>query len=1127
MGNGTSNLSLEQQSIRNKCFHPEGEFILFKMEEVEQSISERFENTVRRYPNRAAVKTRNLELTYNELNEAANRVAWAILERQGEGNEPIALLLEQGATVIAAIIGLLKAGKIYVPLDPSYPLARLRIMLGDSQASAIVTNHRNMQVAQTLAQGPLQVINIEDIDSNFSAKNPSLCISHDAFAYIFYTSGSTGQPKGVVDTHRNVLHNIMRYTNSLHVCAVDRLTLLQSCSFSGSVSSLFSALLNGAAVFPFDIPKEGLAGLGTWLLQEEITIYHSVPSIFRHVPTGSEQFPQLRLIRLEGDQVSLRDFEIFKQHFASSCILVNGLGATECGLVRQYFMDKRITVNRSGIPIGYAVEDMDIVLLDDASNRVDTDSVGEIAVRSRYLATGYWKRPDLTRASFSKVPNMSDLRVYRTGDLGRLLADGCLEYLGRKDFQMKIRGQQVDLAEVETALLESSMIKEATIQTHDDSSGEPRLLAYVVPSGELPPTVSMLRKHLEQKLPSVMIPSGFVVLDHLPLTPNGKLDRQGLPSPNWKRPELDTIYVAPRTQTEKVLGEIWADVLRLDQVGLQDNFFDLGGDSLRALEIVCAIDARLGCALSPEIMARASTIRELALLLEDPSFAMNTSSLVPIRSKGTRPPLFCVPGVAGTALAYWPLARQLNQDQPVFAFEPTGLDGIQAPDHDVETMAARYVADLRELQPAGPYYLAGTCFGSTIAFEMARQLGEQDQEVAIVFLFGDNLIPEWVDLDVAGINRLLSIRHAIRRTLYHLGHSSFSDVIATARNELRIRFDPSLRTIRKVLDSHLTARSKHRLIAHNHGRIVLFRIGVTKPAGPGQWSKLAQGGLDIEHVRVPAERWMQEPYVVEVADAVERHLYSPGSAPVMTLAEPQLSLVIPCYNESAYLEASVSNLLDTLDRSGLRFELVLFDDGSSDDTAGRARALLKVLDRSEIRLLEHLTNLGRGATVADGLQQAAGEVIGFCDIDLEISAAYIPGAVRLLLERRCDMVVAERHYRWTPSNVLRNVMSIAYRRLVRLLLCIPDADTGAGFKFFRRSSILPILDEVHDSKWFWDTEVTVLALDQGLRLVNLPAAFERRRDKKSTVRLLRDTLQLILTLVRFHRRRASNRSNSS
>ncbi|MGH2405192.1 MAG: amino acid adenylation domain-containing protein, partial [bacterium] len=392
-------------------------------------------------------------MTYAALNRSSNRIARSILARRGKREETVALMLEQGSALVAAILGVLKAGKMYVPMDPSYPRARLAALLVDTEASLIITDPTNDSLARALAGDGQTVLNVEDVDGSLSTGNPDISVSPDALAYIFYTSGSTGRPKGVADNHRNVLHNIMRYTNSLHICPEDRLTLLQSCSFSGSVSSLFGALLNGAASLPFDLNKEGSGRLSTWLAQEGITIYHSVPTIFRSFLTSELTFPKVRIIRLEGDRASRVDVELYKRRFSAECLLVIGLGATETGLTRQYFISKDTEVRDGILPIGFPVEGMHALLLDDEGNEVALGAVGEIAIRSMYLAPGYWRNPDLTRHVFLPDPAGGAERIYRTGDMGRMRPDGCLEYHGRKDFQVKVRGHRVDVAEVETALL--------------------------------------------------------------------------------------------------------------------------------------------------------------------------------------------------------------------------------------------------------------------------------------------------------------------------------------------------------------------------------------------------------------------------------------------------------------------------------------------------------------------------------------------------------------------------------------------------------------------------------------------------------------------------------------------------
>jgi len=369
-----------------------------------------------------------------------------LIRRRGVGPEPVALLLPQGLLSVVGILGVLKAGKAYVSLEPAQSGESLQRILSESEAQVLLTDARRVELAREIGSEEPVLIDLETVEPASSPSPMPSPPSADSLAYVFFTSGTTGRPKGVFDTHRNVLHNVMRYTNSLQIGCDDRLTLFQSPSFSGSVSSLFAALLNGACVFAVDLPNEPLSKLADWIRREKITIYHSVPAVFRSV-FADGLFPGVRVVRLEGDQASLRDVALFHDRFAPGCILVNGLGITETGLVCQYFIDRSSTLDGSVIPVGYAVEDTEIELLD------AKEGVGEIAVRSCYLAAGYWKRPELTSRSFRNDSDRSGQRIYRTGDLGRFRANGCLEYLGRVDSRIKIRGHWVELADVAGALL--------------------------------------------------------------------------------------------------------------------------------------------------------------------------------------------------------------------------------------------------------------------------------------------------------------------------------------------------------------------------------------------------------------------------------------------------------------------------------------------------------------------------------------------------------------------------------------------------------------------------------------------------------------------------------------------------
>jgi len=609
----------EQQAIRARCLHPSGSFVEFKKEEIEQSIPSRFEKIVRKYPDRIAVKSRNQMLTYDELNQTANRIARAILAKCSQDNEPIALLFEHGIDAIAAIFGALKAGKCFLSLDPSFPLERITYMLEDSQTRLIATNNRNVGLADKLSQDSRQLLNIDLLDGSLATVNVGLTLSPDTFGYLIYTSGSTGKPKGVAQNHRNILHGAMRRTNAFRICTEDRLSLLSSGTHQ-AVMNIFSALLNGAGLCSFNVKEEGATQLVNWLIQEKITIYHSSASLFRQFVstlTGKEDLSRIRLVRSASETVTKGEVGSYRKHFSSDCLFTNGLGTTETGTSVMYFIDKDNPIVTDTVPIGYPLQDMEILLLDDDGREVGFNCVGEIAVRSCYLSPGYWRRPDLTQAKFRPDPAGGDRRIYLTGDLGRMSEDGCLEHLGRKDFQVKVRGYRIEVSEIEVALLDLAAIKEAVVVAREDRPGYQRLIAYIVPAQGQAPTSTELRRFLKAKLPEYMVPSTFVFLEAFPLTPNGKVDRLALPAPEDTRPELDTPFAAPTTPVEEDLARIWAEVLSLDQVGIHDSFFDLGGHSLAATRVVSQVIKQFLVEVPLQSLFQSPTVAEMSAVITE------------------------------------------------------------------------------------------------------------------------------------------------------------------------------------------------------------------------------------------------------------------------------------------------------------------------------------------------------------------------------------------------------------------------------------------------------------------------------------------------------------------------------
>ena len=609
-----------QQAIRAKCVHPSGRFVEFPKEDVELSVPARFEKIVARYGDRTAVKSGNQALTYQDLNQAANRLAHAIVARRGKVQEPIALLMEHDIPLFVAIIGVLKAGKICLVLDPSFPKDRNIFLLQDSQASLLIADGENLSLAGELALDSCGLVNIDQLGSAISSENSGLAVAPQDFAFLIYTSGSTGRPKGVIQTHANLLHDCLIYCNGLHICVDDRIALVYSCSVSQGVKITFASLLNGAALYPFNIRQQGVAPVAEWLIRQEVTIFFSVPVLFRQFVatlTVKEIFPHLRIIQLGSDLVTPKEIEEYQRHFSANTILVIRFGTTETGTLRRMYFDSESSLKEIQNAVGYATEEADVCLIDDNGAALPCDAVGEIVVKSRYLSPGYWRRPELSREKFIADPNDGDQRVYHTGDLGRLRSDGCLYHLGRKDFQLSVRGYRVEAGEIEAVLLAQENVKEALVATvgNANGTGHARLVAYIVAFEKPFPATLILRRTVGQKLPAHMVPSDFVFLESLPLTPNGKVDRLALPAPPRSRPEMEVAYAAPRSEVETLLAEIWAEVLAIDLVGIHDNFFELGGHSLAASRVISRVIQSCKLVLPVKALFDAPTVARMTELV--------------------------------------------------------------------------------------------------------------------------------------------------------------------------------------------------------------------------------------------------------------------------------------------------------------------------------------------------------------------------------------------------------------------------------------------------------------------------------------------------------------------------------
>jgi amino acid adenylation domain-containing protein len=696
-------------------------------------------------------------------------------------NGPVALLLEPDDRSIAALLGILKAGTFYVPLDPSYPPERLSFILEDCQPGLLITDDAHEALARRVAPGGCAVVLLDDIGDGSTEENPCVVVLPDALAAVFYTSGSTGRPKGVMQTHRLVLHRVMVDTNCLCISPDDRLSLLSSPSYSVSLRHLFGGLLNGASVCPFDVRRLGFHRLAAVLKREEVTIYFSVPTVFRELIAtvhSDDALASVRVLHLGGEIVTAKDFDLYVRHLPANCLFMNSLASNETGILTIYLADKSKAM-QGDVPVGYPVDDKELLILDEDGREVPRGRSGQIAVRSACLSPGYWRQPELTAAAFRTDAHGVGLTIYRTGDRGRLLPDGCLVYQGRGECRVKVRGIRVEVEDVEAALRGHDMVEQVAVVSHEDGHGSDVLVAFVVANRGATLQRGALRSFLADRLPGHMIPSAFVLRSELPHTPNGKIDRLALRSVAYDTTRITTSLSEPQDQLERELTRLFEAALGIHSVGARENFFDLGLDSLGVLRLVAEIEDAFDIRIPMSYLFDSPTVSELAAKLRGRRGIGQSSSMVPIRRRGRKPPFFWIHGDMSAPL----LARVLGPDQPFYALEHQSQDGRLASYTDVETIAAYYLREMRKIQPTGPYFLGGYSFGGVVALEVAKQAGSVGDRVSLLVLLdppslatsrGTGASADWKR---AGVSR----RGDVVRQLRRLAALSFRAQLAYVR----------------------------------------------------------------------------------------------------------------------------------------------------------------------------------------------------------------------------------------------------------------------------------------------------------------------------------------------------------
>ncbi len=734
------------------------------------SIHQLFESQVEKTPDAIAVIFESEKLTYSELNNKANQLAHYLQKLGVKPESLVGICVERSLEMVVGLLGILKAGAAYVPLDSNYPSERLAYMISDSQISVLLTQK---SLLTSLPKYQAEVVCLDrdwGAIAEFSRANLSSGVTPENLGYIIYTSGSTGKPKGVAMSQRALVNLIMWQKEEANVGEGARTLQFAPISFDVSFQEFFATWYSGGTlVLVSQETRRDSFALMEFMVEtqvERILLPFVALQQLSLVAPQCQVLPPLREIVTAGEQLQVTPDLVAMMNRLPNCKLQNQYGPSESHVVSAYTLEGAAENWQKLPPIGRPIANDRLYILDRNLEPVPIGVPGELYIGGVGLANGYLNRPDLTAEKFITInnknlppsssfllPSFKNLlsssffllpSLYKTGDLARYLFDGNIEFLGRIDNQVKIRGFRIEIGEIENTLSQHPAVKETVVLAREDQPGNKRLVAYIVPENEITEdVVPQLKQYLKEKLAEYMIPSAFVVLSELPLTPSGKINRRGLPVPDISSFSQTENFVAPRDKTEEQLAQMWSEILNINPVGVKSNFFELGGHSLLAINLMAKIQQHFGKQLPLSTLLTNPTIEDLGSLIRGET-QVTSSSLVPLQTQGNKQPFFCVHPAGGHVFYYQELSNYLGNNQPFYGLQAQGFNEGEKILTNVEEMAEFYVKTIQEFQPQGPYQIGGWSFGGVVAFEMAQQLLEQGEEVSLLALL-DPWVPILLD----------------------------------------------------------------------------------------------------------------------------------------------------------------------------------------------------------------------------------------------------------------------------------------------------------------------------------------------------------------------------------------------
>ncbi len=818
----------------------------------DKSISRLWDETVIRFGDRTAVEFVDQRISYTALDERVHALAAQLMSLGVKPGDPVGLCMERNFDMIAAMLAILRCGAAFVPFDPSYPTDRLQFMFDDTRVSVLLTER---SLKDSLPANDARVIVLDEQRPAAGAKIPALG-TPESPAYIMYTSGSTGKPKGVVVPQRAIVR-LVRAQNFLPFGPELTFLQLSNTSFDASTLEIWGALLNGGRLVLQPQLKPTLLEITDTIREKGVTTVWFTAGLFNVLV--DEQLDRLRGLRhilTGGDVLSVPHVKKALKVLGPN-VLINGYGPTEnttftcCHVIQE---ERSI---KGSVPIGKPINHTTVHVLDEHMKPVAIGQKGELYTGGDGLGLGYWKRPDLTAERFVDDPFNRGKKLYKTGDVVRWTTDGLIEFIGRTDLQVKVRGFRVELGEIENALNDLPGLKDRVVMARDEVAGEKQLVAYLLPADsatagtlERESFIATAKAYLTDRLPQHMVPTAYVVMPAFPLGPNGKVDRKALPAPLPPRPTMRARHVAPRSAVEQELCAIWNKALGAEDIGVHDNFFDMGGHSLTGIQLLAQVEQRFGTTIEFKQLFVAPTVAQMAKLIESPTLSAAEGHLLPLQTKGHRVPLICIHGDEANAF----LPKYLGQEQPFYGITHQGEDGMPLQYRSVESIASYYITELKRGLPEGPYQLCGYSFGGLVAFEMARQLEERGDKVTMVLL-----------LDTYAPKPFVEVMSKERKLHEPLKNVIMRSVISVVRL-FQERLPAKLRNF-AIIDTYDQAITKYEPAAYGGDVAIIKAIDSPATADMG-WNELVKGDLIRKTCVGDHYSMIKEPLVQQLAEVM-------------------------------------------------------------------------------------------------------------------------------------------------------------------------------------------------------------------------------------------------------------------